>query len=1660
MDAKPEHPDTANEAREFLQSLRGENISKLEEASESDDDRNWAMNYIRDIKRDLSNPSQVLPELLQNADDVDGDEPCNSVIIQLTESGLRIWNNGRPMNKSEVQSLCGLGESTKRLADQDFIGHFGRGFKSVFNISNQIRIRSGYFHFSLDSDQLVVPFDICESDIKATGTEVILPFKHDLDAEDLNRLKSRIKSIERLLPYLQRVSTITINWFGDVTTYHKKINADENEVFLYSDGELEESRKLFASRGVPTGKARREVINHRNLDDPSDADLETLVLISVRVNGQGDPIPELDRSRLFNYLPTQEKPDLPFDIQADFLLDSNRSSLHDGKNDYNKWLFRQTGECFGKLVKYYKENSSYRDAHLRVIPINPRFDVVQETICEELNGTKCIPTTADDFAEPEGVIVPTERLRSALTDDTLSKLLNSQVSYPAPDLDSDLVDDLVEIGLLSEYDVRDVMQECLDLETGTNVLNQRELLKFVQSISDYEQNEISSYGITGNNEEEEFKSVLNSLYLLPIEEDRRRAFDELDAEPMIPSQEHQSSLNLFAYELPLLDLSLEQTITDTDQPEKSESTRSLDTDETVVNRALEAYQNLFDLSKLTPTQAIKRIIAPAFNNIDEYDDDTLDEYLSFIFTNIERWDAAETHLTGTIKLKTRSGEYKGPEKTPVFFPDSYGGNYSRETVLESTDTLFLSEKYLQLGDTPEPIDSEWKSRCREFFTTFDIRDYLPLEIEDRHERTTYSEQDLRDHFGENSETMELPDSIQSTVIDWMNGREYAIKDVKPGDTLDEILTNFEEDNAEHEAGMELAKMIDSHWDQYEDGTNIYLNYVYRGRNARHEVGEQKIDQLSTFGRRIRNTAWFPTDDRSLAPPASLVTEDTVATGGVSVPRCGYSPDPNCREALGISKTLDWRKAIQVLETASDAWMNRPPEKIKNDILRLLNTVNAEWKEAPNDRRQEIIDRLKETRCLYVEGTSSSFRKPAEVALDGSDLGDFLVTLDRTYQQYIDLLQALGVVEEIGLEEHLDYLSYCDTIEDIDQIATVWSRTIGYLADEFGPENPDTNEDIREKLNSTKCLLTENDTFASLADVGYYSYDEELLNHLTDQDIQSQTVGVQAIGTPGKNWPPTWEELGLKNLGSFLILSPVVDDTSNETNSISTLATTSEDDLEQLLNVTYSFVSSEADPKIEVKSKLTEIAKRYSIHNDNDIEVEYIKPNPKSSVTEPFTIQSFIDTQTETIHIGEDVDARYDFADRLANQLSGYLDQGELVEVLTGALRKYDAHLCAYLGDHGIQYRSFPEEQDNIDHQSSKISSDDPETPTDENEHSTTEDSATPTNSSEQSSPADTTTSSETKKDAAGSVDSNSNEKSSSSSVTSSTESELENSNKGSTTSSTADTDQSVDSKSSEPAEQQTDQDSVYLGGDSQDSKDTASISKALDSTPAKIIPNQIEQASADSFSSGSGGGGGGGTASGGETAVDVGKWGEDYMMVRLVRFLCEKLNSDSLSEEWDWSGVHPETNDTVERAQVNASGFECPLTEALVPGVQFTENELQHPVTLFHTGESGVGADIYVRGAAIRQDTDSDALELREIGPDAETWIEVKSTEASPQTRTEVNFHSNEYQRAHLEGENYLIIRVCNARSEDVVISRVFSSLAELERRGSVSVDGELTLTF
>jgi hypothetical protein len=101
------------------------------------------------LQEDVSQESQVahdyrgrlVYELLQNADDalVGLVTTENRALFRLTESELWVANSGRPFTEADVRGLCGLGASSKSVADgrkRASIGHKGLGFKSVLEITD------------------------------------------------------------------------------------------------------------------------------------------------------------------------------------------------------------------------------------------------------------------------------------------------------------------------------------------------------------------------------------------------------------------------------------------------------------------------------------------------------------------------------------------------------------------------------------------------------------------------------------------------------------------------------------------------------------------------------------------------------------------------------------------------------------------------------------------------------------------------------------------------------------------------------------------------------------------------------------------------------------------------------------------------------------------------------------------------------------------------------------------------------------------------------------------------------------------------------------------------------------------------------------------------------------------------------------------------------------------------------------------------------------------------------------------------------------------------------------------------------------------------------------------------------------------------------------
>lgn len=91
-------------------------------------------------------------ELVQNAEDNDystppGDAKYLSFVI--SSDSITIDSNENGFTEANVWGLCSTGESTKTTRE-GYIGHFGIGFKSVFQIASRVQVQSGPFSFAFE----------------------------------------------------------------------------------------------------------------------------------------------------------------------------------------------------------------------------------------------------------------------------------------------------------------------------------------------------------------------------------------------------------------------------------------------------------------------------------------------------------------------------------------------------------------------------------------------------------------------------------------------------------------------------------------------------------------------------------------------------------------------------------------------------------------------------------------------------------------------------------------------------------------------------------------------------------------------------------------------------------------------------------------------------------------------------------------------------------------------------------------------------------------------------------------------------------------------------------------------------------------------------------------------------------------------------------------------------------------------------------------------------------------------------------------------------------------------------------------------------------------------------------------------------------------------
>ncbi len=310
-----------------------------------------------------SSDAHFIFELIQNAEDniYQADQP--SLSLKLTKidptgtkdsSGALIFQNNETGFSSEnINAICAVGKSTKSKA-QGYIGEKGIGFKSVFRITSTPHILSNSYRFCLpeyDAETklgFIVPVWVEKNigEIDSNQTTIILP----LDKEEFNyeKVETMLRDIEPetilFLSKLKRLAIFTDS--GDDIS----ITKDDSKNPLIQ----------VSVEGKRAGKSVSEIyeflVYPKRFSVPQHVTHEKRNKITDRVVTIAYPIKDNESfGKMFAYLPIKAKSNLPFLINADFILTSSRETIQEEVH-WNKWLIECVAEMIGETLDELKKH--------------------------------------------------------------------------------------------------------------------------------------------------------------------------------------------------------------------------------------------------------------------------------------------------------------------------------------------------------------------------------------------------------------------------------------------------------------------------------------------------------------------------------------------------------------------------------------------------------------------------------------------------------------------------------------------------------------------------------------------------------------------------------------------------------------------------------------------------------------------------------------------------------------------------------------------------------------------------------------------------------------------------------------------------------------------------------------------------------------------------------------------------------------------------------------------------------------------------------------------------------------------------------------------------------------------------------------------------------
>ena len=363
-------------------------------------------------------------ELLQNADDNHytraGVVPSISFHVYPHQIVLECNEDG--FDERNLHAICTIGESSKKAANQDYIGEKGIGFKSVFMVASKVHIQSGALSFSFQHTHrdsglgMVCPrWEEPDEGLDPEITRMTLHLLRDEDGSVQERVRADINDQfsdiqETFLLFMKNLKKVEIAFYGQqaqrlsMTTYAIEATTITNRHIITKstvavDTSVTQEVKHFhrtdyRAAGIPSRDNRNCVEGGATFGPHSMSQVCLAFPLSE------DLVPIVEPQKLFAFLPVREV-GFNFIIHADFVTDASREDVVQDAHR-NRRLVEAIGSAFAVAVQQLCSHPESRYTWMRYLPDTknkawgPLWAFLADEITNSLHGLPVLYTRGDD----------------------------------------------------------------------------------------------------------------------------------------------------------------------------------------------------------------------------------------------------------------------------------------------------------------------------------------------------------------------------------------------------------------------------------------------------------------------------------------------------------------------------------------------------------------------------------------------------------------------------------------------------------------------------------------------------------------------------------------------------------------------------------------------------------------------------------------------------------------------------------------------------------------------------------------------------------------------------------------------------------------------------------------------------------------------------------------------------------------------------------------------------------------------------------------------------------------------------------------------------------------------------------------------------------------